>query len=891
MRPARRPSIHAQALAATLFAGLLPLLFFLVTAEIIAYQALVRGEIRVLRMLVRVAGHQIGYVMQRASADLQLLAANPAWSLPGGDADLMLRDMQQMKTMSRLFSDITVYDRGGGIVASSTYENWENEQYTDCFRMALEGRSSVSPPGRIIGQDGIFLRFFAPIAGADGRTRYVLSARCPFDRVAETLRGLRLGQGGYLMLMDTRGNVLEHPDPARTLQKFDPDRPASFWSGNPQGFYRQPGGPRFAYAAMVLGPDHIGAASPWILVGLRPYGEILAPLWMGLLLLGGMVLITVGVVYLLGSLQSRRLARPIVEAAAAAQRVGRGDLTVTVPEQGPREIHRLAEAFNRMIREVRQSRADLEQLVEQRTGRLHESQQKLEQISAHLRAAYESIADGLLMAEWPSGRIVTANQRVEDLFELAPNTVSGSTLDRLAELIRGKLAAGAGDIFHVRQFTENPADIAVEEWELMSPRRQTLSVYSAPATGPGGEVTARLWMFRDLTRQRQLEDELRQAQKMEAIGRLAGGIAHDFNNLLTGILGNLSMADMELPRTSGLRQYLEPARQAARRAAELINQLLGFSRRSTLQLQSCAVNRLARELHELLRHTVNPSVEFRLELQTDLWDIAADATQIHQVLMNLAVNAVDAMPSGGRLTIRTRNVRIERDEARQWLDAREGDFVKISVEDTGHGMTPEVQRHLFEPFFTTKGPGRGTGLGLAMSYGIVKQHGGWITCYSEVRQGSTFSLYLPRLAQPAGAAKPAGPAEPAVRGGRERLLVVDDEAAVREIVRVILRRWGYTVEEAANGPEALRLIEDNPPDLILLDLTMPELSGLETLQRIRRLAPRVPVVISSGYVLEPGAPELDPSIAPQGIVQKPFEAHSLARTVREVLDRAGAAPA
>ncbi|HSA18905.1 MAG TPA: cache domain-containing protein, partial [Kiritimatiellia bacterium] len=434
MRPVRRPSIRAQALAATLFAGLLPLLFFLVTAEIIAYQSLVRGEIRVLRTLVRVAGHQIGYVMQRAAADLQLLAANPAWSLPGGDVDLMLRDMQQMKTMSRLFSDITVYDRGGGVVASSSYENWENEQYTDCFRKAIEGQSSVSPPGRIIGQDGLFLRFFAPITGADGQTRYVLSARCPFDRVAETLRGLRLGQGGYLMLMDTGGNVLDHPDPARALQKFDPDRPASFWSGNPQGFYRQPDGQRFAYAAMVLGPDHIGSASPWILVGLRPHREILTPLWMGLLLLSGMVFITIAVVYLLGSLQSRRLARPIVEAAAAAQRVGRGDLTVTVPEQGPREIHHLAEAFNRMIREVRQSRADLEHLVEQRTGRLHESQQKLEQISAHLRAAYESIADGLLMAEWPSGRIVTANQRVEDLFELAPNTVSGSTLDRLAEL-------------------------------------------------------------------------------------------------------------------------------------------------------------------------------------------------------------------------------------------------------------------------------------------------------------------------------------------------------------------------------------------------------------------------------------------------------------------------
>ncbi|MBP7831127.1 MAG: response regulator [Kiritimatiellae bacterium] len=890
MKAARRHSIHTQVLGATLLAALLPLIFFLAGTEFMAYQALIRGEMRVLRMLVRVAGHQIGYVMQRASADLQLLASNPAWSLPGADVDLLLRDMQQIKTMSRLFADITVYDREGGVIASSSYENWESEHYTDCFRQALEGRSGISPPGRIIGQEGLFLRFFAPIPGADGKTRYVLTARCPFDRVSETLRGLRLGQQGYLLLLDTHGNVLEHPDPDRVLQKFDASHPASFWAGSPQGFYREPGGARHAYAAMVLGPDHIGASSPWILVGLRPYAEILAPLWKGLLLLGGMVFLTLAIVYLLGSLQSRRLARPIVEAASAAQRVSRGDLAVTVPEKGPREIRNLAEAFNRMIREVRQSRSELETLVEQRTGRLHESQQRLEQISAHLRAAYESITDGLLMAEWPSGRILTANQRFSDLFELAPHTISGTTLEHLEDLLRGKLAAGARDMFRTRKFADNPADISVEEWEIVAPRRQTLSVYSAPATGPGGEVFARLWMFRDLTRQRQLEEELRQAQKMEAIGRLAGGIAHDFNNLLTGILGNLSMADMELGRTSGLRQYLEPARQAARRAAELVNQLLGFSRRSTLRVQACSVNRIAREIHELLRHTVHANIEFRLELQTDLWDISADASQIHQVLMNLSMNAVDAMPRGGRLTLRTRNMRIERDEARQWLDAREGDFVKITVEDTGHGMTPEVQRHLFEPFFTTKGPGRGTGLGLAMSYGIVKQHGGWITCVSQVNQGTNFSLYLARLTEPAGAAPPPA-AEPAVRGGRERLLVVDDEMAVREIVRVILQRWGYTVEEAADGPEALRLIEARPPDLILLDLTMPELSGLETLRRLRRLAPRVPVIISSGYVLEAGAPELDPAIAPQGIVQKPFEALALARTVREVLDRAAAPPA
>lgn len=242
----------------------------------------------------------------------------------------------------------------------------------------------------------------------------------------------------------------------------------------------------------------------------------------------------------------------------------------------------------------------------------------------------------------------------------------------------------------------------------MSPGRRRISICTQVLAAAGTADVLPLLLFllaaQFLTRQRQLEEELRQAQKMEAIGQLAGGVAHNFNNLLTGILGNLSMAELELPPQSSLHQYIHPARQAAHRAPELVERLLGFSQRSRLQLQACDMNRVVREVHELLKHSLDPRIVIRRQLQEGLWTVSADPNQLQQVLTNLCVNAADPMPAGGPLTLSSRNVRLSAHEGRQWLDAREGEFVRVCVEDAGRGMSPEVQRHLFEPFFTTKPP-------------------------------------------------------------------------------------------------------------------------------------------------------------------------------------------
>jgi PAS domain S-box-containing protein len=277
---------------------------------------------------------------------------------------------------------------------------------------------------------------------------------------------------------------------------------------------------------------------------------------------------------------------------------------------------------------------------------------------------------------------------------------------------------------------------------------RTLHVVRAPLLSPGGEVEGVLGVLWDVTEQRRLEERQRHAQKMETVGQLAGGIAHDFNNLLTGVVGNLALARAELARADTdpqrLLEYLDRAEDISRRAADLTRQLLGFARRMESRPEVLDLNRTVRETLRALRPTLGAGVQVELETDLDLWAVRADDGQLARLLTNLCLNARDAMPHGGRLIIETSNVTLDGDEARQFLDGRPGEFVCLRVSDTGEGIAPEVLPRIFEPFFTTRGFGKGIGLGLAMVFGIVKDHQGWVCCASEVGRGSRFAVYLPR---------------------------------------------------------------------------------------------------------------------------------------------------
>src|SRR5437660_2828347 len=397
---------------------------------------------------------------------------------------------------------------------------------------------------------------------------------------------------------------------------------------------------------------------------------------------------------------------------------------------------------------------------------------------------------------------------------------------------------------------------------------------------PGGflEVIAE-----DVTEKRVLEDQFRQAQKMEAVGRLAGGVAHDFNNLLLVISGYTEVLLEQLDPNSPLHQKAEAIQQAADRATTLTRQLLAFSRKQLLELKVVDLNTIVSDMDRLLSPLIGENIELMTRLAAGVGRTRADAGQIEQVLMNLVVNAKDAISNGGKISIQTANVHLDDSYRREHKYINPGPYVMISVTDTGLGMDKETQSRIFEPFFTTKEKGKGTGLGLSTVYGIVKQSGGYVFAQSEVGQGTTFRIYLPQVE---GAADTIGPAKTASTetGGSETVLLVEDEESVRQLVRETLESKGYTVMEAENGEEGLKIAESHngPIHMMITDVVMPGISGRELAKRLMQVRPETKVLYLSGYT--------EDAIVHQGVLetgtaflQKPFTLQTLSRKVREVL--------
>ena len=389
---------------------------------------------------------------------------------------------------------------------------------------------------------------------------------------------------------------------------------------------------------------------------------------------------------------------------------------------------------------------------------------------------------------------------------------------------------------------------------------------------------------RDVTEPKRLEAQLRQAQKMEAIGRLAGGVAHDFNNLLTAIAGYIELALLDSSMGSELRGDLSEIMKATMRAAGLTRQLLAFARKQIIDPHVFNLNDLVLDMDRLLRPLIGEDIELVTLPGSDLGHIKADPGQVEQILVNLAINARDAMPSGGKLTVETANIVLDDNFARGHVGVTPGPYVLLAVSDTGVGMSAEVQAHIFEPFFTTKEPGKGTGLGLATCYGIIKQHGGYIWVYSEVGQGTTFKIYFPRVVEPLDE-MPRYPDERELPQGSETILLVEDEPSVRALAVRVLRARGYAVLEAGNGAEALRVAQDykGAIDLLLTDIVMPQMGGMALAEQLATLRPHVAIVYMSGYTDNTvvGYGRFEKGIT---FLQKPFSPGALARKVREVLD-------
>jgi PAS domain S-box-containing protein len=411
------------------------------------------------------------------------------------------------------------------------------------------------------------------------------------------------------------------------------------------------------------------------------------------------------------------------------------------------------------------------------------------------------------------------------------------------------------------------------------------SVIIDPIRNDDGELIGFAKVTRDLSEKRAIEHQLRQSQKMEAVGQLTGGLAHDFNNLLTGISGSLDMMQVRVRqgRISELERYFIAAQGAVKRAASLTHRLLAFARRQTLDPKPTSVNRLLSDLEELVRRTVGPSVDVEVVGASGLWSTFVDPNQLENAVLNLCVNARDAMPDGGKLTIETANRWIDERAAKRH-DLPVGQYISVCVTDTGVGMTPEVIAKAFDPFFTTKPLGQGTGLGLSMIYGFARQSGGQVRIYSEVGQGTTMCIYLPRHGQDAAGDGEAEPAQAAAPGAGEVVLVIDDDPTIRMLVAELLAESGYTVIEAPDGPAGLKVLESNAKvDLLITDVGLPGLNGRQVADAARVSRPDLKVLFITGYAENSviGKSQLEHNMF---VLTKPFQMEFLAHRVRDIID-------
>jgi two-component system cell cycle sensor histidine kinase/response regulator CckA len=529
---------------------------------------------------------------------------------------------------------------------------------------------------------------------------------------------------------------------------------------------------------------------------------------------------------------------------------------------------RLVPVITGAIRESkeRQLRADAE-------ATLRRSEEKC-------RRLFEHLAVPLLITS-PDGQFLDANPACIRLLGYA-NKEEMLHLD-----IHEAVFLEPGQPAELRRAVHGEGEIQDIEVKLRRKDGSTLIALTTmtPEKSTSGEIIAYWTVWRDITDQRRLESQFRQAQKMEAVGRLAGGIAHDFNNVLTIISGYSTMVLAE-ELNPGQQRKIKAIRDASTRAANLIRQLLAFSRKQLLQKQVLSLNALVTQVETLMGRIIGEDIAFVTQLDPTLKAVKADPGQLEQVLMNLVVNARDAMPNGGTLTIATRNMRLDHSFFRYQFSVEPGDYAMVSVEDTGCGMDEETQAKIFEPFFTTKENGKGTGLGLSTVYGIVKQSGGYIWVRSEPNAGSTFSVFLPVAETNVPAIPGETKAAAEVKSGDETILLVEDDEHVREFTAVVLRRHGYTVIEAKDGQGALEIAKQHPSPihLLLTDVVLPRLSGPGLAREVVGFRPTLKVVYISGYSEHGKAGD---GVAPGTVdlLQKPFTPPLLLEKVREVLDR------
>ena len=760
-----------------------------------------------------------------------------------------------------LFKKISLLDTKGNEtiqvsrIALVTITDLADKSSTDEFKIpATEGSRYYGPIyfGTSTGEP--LMKMSVPLNNLQtNRLEGVLVIEMKLKFMWKKVEDMRIGLSGKAFMTDEYGRIFNHPNPSVVLKK---------------AYFEVPATPTIMQGtngtnSVVVAKKIIFGGKTVFFVTEAPTSEAFRHINHSLLITGAIFLFTLSGAVIFSILIARQIVSPIESLAETAKEITKGNFTKKSEVKRNDELGELAMAFNAM------------------TSRLVETLSAYEKEKNFVQNAIESLSHPFYVIDAKDYTIKLANSAAglskfhekDTCYKLTHNF--DSPCDRQEPPYPCPVSA-------IRN-TKKPIVLEhIQQQEDGTSR--TFEVYGYPIFDANGDVAQIIEYIIEITERRTLEEQLLQSQKLEAIGVLAGGVAHDFNNILTTILGYSELALMKLSKDDPQIEFIEAIHEAGERASGLTRQLLAFSRKQVIELQIIDLNSLIQNLVKMLGRLIGENIEMQLYLRSPDGKIKADPGQVEQILMNLTINARDAMPTGGNLILETDTIELDEQYCRVHAEVTPGSYIVLSVTDTGKGMTSEVQDQIFVPFFTTKKKGEGTGLGLSTVYGIIKQLKGFIFVYSEPDRGTTFKIYFPEE-KSVTTERMAAKAPQAMQGGTETVLVVDDESSILRLIVDTLQPLGYHVLEAANGEDAVQIVinTDKKIDLLLTDVIMPGMSGKELAEKLGALRSDMKIMFMSGYtdnvIVHQGV--LEPGVL---FINKPVLPSLLTKKIRQVLD-------